>query len=77
MEFDALLKELDENLTISRVEKSGRVLYIYCDIGCTISKCKYCGTESRSIHSRYIRTVSDLPIQDYQVKLMITVPKFL
>ena len=76
MELDTLLKELDENLTISGVEKFGRILYIHCSINCTVSKCKYCGTESHSVHSRYIRTLSDLPIQDYQAKLVITVPKF-
>lgn len=76
MELDVLLKELDENLIINRVEKSGKALYIYCDINCTVAKCKYCGMESHSVHSRYIRTISDLPIQDYQVKLVITVPKF-
>ena len=71
-----MLKELDENLAINSVEKCGRVLSIYCSINCTVAKCKYCGTESHSIHSRYIRTISDLPIQDYQVRLVITVPKF-
>lgn len=45
-----------------------------CSINCTVAK--YCGTESHSIHSRYIRTISDLPIQNYQVRLVITVPKF-
>lgn len=75
MELDALLKELDENLSISRVEKFGGILYIYCDINCMVAKCKYCGTESHSVHSRYIRTISDLPIKNYQVKLVITVPK--
>lgn len=76
MELNVLLKELDENLTISEVKKSGRVLYIFCSINCTVSKYKYCGTESHSVHSRYIRTLSDHPIQDYQVKLVITVSKF-
>ena len=70
MELDVLLKELDENLNINRVEKSGKALYIYCEVNCTVAKCKYCGMESSSIHSRYIRTISDLPIQDYQVKLV-------
>lgn len=51
-------------------------LYIYCNINCTVVKCKYCGMESHSIHSNYIRTISDLPIQDYQVRLVVTVPKF-
>lgn len=76
MGFDELLKELDRNLIISKVEKSDGTLYIYCDIGDTAAKCKYCGMESHSVHSRYLRTVSDLPIREYRVKLVITVPKF-
>lgn len=76
MGFDELLKELDKNLTINKVEKCGGVLYIYCGIGHIVAKCKYCGMESSSVHSRYTRTVSDLPIQEYQVKLVITVPKY-
>lgn len=76
MGFDELLKELDENLIVNKVEKSGGTLYIYCDIDHTVAKCKYCGMESSSVHSRYTRTVSDLPIQEYQVKLIITVPKY-
>lgn len=76
MELNELLKELDTNLSIRKIEKSDKILYLYCDIDCTIAKCKYCGTESHSVHSKYTRTISDLPIQNYQVKLIITVPKF-
>lgn len=76
MGFDELLKELDENLIIRKIEKSGRLLYIYCDIDHTVVKCKYCGMESHSIHSKYTRTISDLPIQEYQVRLIVTVPKY-
>lgn len=76
MELNELLKELDTNLVIRKIEKSDKTLYLYCDIDCMIVKCKYCGTESHSVHSKYTRTISDLPIQNYQVKLIITVPKF-
>ncbi len=76
IELKELLKELDKNLNINRVERSERILYLYCNIKCTVANCKYCGMESRSIHSRYIRIIFDFPIQDYQVKLVITVPKF-
>lgn len=76
MELNDLLKDLDKNLIISKIEKSDRILYIHCDINCTVVKCKYCGMESHSIHSNYIRTISDLPIQGYQVRLVVTVPKF-
>ena len=76
MELNELLKELDTNLVIQKIEKSDKILYLYCDVDCTIVKCKYCGTESHSVHSKYTRTISDLPIQNYQVKLIINVPKF-
>lgn len=76
MELNELLKELDTNLVIRKIEKSDKTLYLYCDIDCMIVKCKYCDMESHSVHSKYTRTISDLPIQSYQVKLIITVPKF-
>ncbi len=66
-----LEKQASYNLNIMR-----KVLYLYCVINCSVAKCKYCGAESQSIHSWYVRTISDLPIQDYQVKLVITVSKF-
>ncbi len=69
------LKELDTNLVIQKIEQSDKILYLYCHIDCTIVKCNYCSTQSHSIHSKYTRTISDLPIQNYQVKLIITIPK--
>ena len=43
MELNEILKELDTNLVIRKIEKSDKILYLYCDIDCTIVKCKYCG----------------------------------
>ncbi len=40
------------------------------------SKCPYCENISSNIHSRYIRTISDLPIQNNKAKLLIVVRKF-
>jgi transposase len=74
--MDEILRELDENLIIIKTEKLNDILYIYCEIKKTTIKCKYCEKESDSIHSRYTRTISDLPIQNYQVKLVIDVPKY-
>lgn len=71
-----IIKELDENLYITGTEKTNGILYIYCQLNKHTAKCKYCGHESNKIHSRYLRTISDLPIQNYQVKLVITVPKY-
>lgn len=76
MRIDELIKELDENLILTKTEKLDGILYLYCEIKQTTTKCKYCKTENQSIHSRYIRTISDLPIQNYQVKLVLTIPKY-
>lgn len=40
------------------------------------SECPYCGEISNSIHSRYVRTLSDLPIQNNEVKLLLFARKF-
>lgn len=76
MIFNELVKELDDNLSIIKTEKSDEILYIYCQIVCASTKCRYCGQMSSFIHSRYARTISDLPIQNYQVKLIINIPKY-
>lgn len=76
MTLNKIIKELDENIEITRTEKLNGLLYLHCRIICQTIHCKYCGEESNSIHSRYTRTISDLPIQNYQVKLVLEVPKF-
>lgn len=76
MIIDEIIKELDENITVIKMGKSDKTLYINCEIKCGSVRCNYCGEVSNAIHSRYVRSISDLPIQDYQVKLMIKVPKF-
>lgn len=74
--INEIIKELDENLTVLKIEKSDKTLYIKCEIKCGAVRCKYCGEESTTIHSIYYRNISDLPIQNYQVKLIVKVPKF-
>lgn len=76
MTIDEIVKELDENLEIIKSEKSDGILYLYCEIKRGSVKCRYCGESSNTIHSRYIRSISDLPIQNYQVKLILTIPKY-
>ncbi len=51
------------------VEVSGRVSGA---VGC----CPDCGTPSSSCHSRYVRTLSDLPISGAVVKLRLSVRRF-
>ena len=76
MELDELIKELDEKLIVTKKAIRNNIMYIYCETKKIPTRCKYCGNESESIHSTYTRTISDLPIQKYKVKLVITVKKY-
>lgn len=51
------------------VEISGRVAG-------AAGRCPDCGTSSSSCHSRYVRTLSDLPISGAIVKLRLSVRRF-
>ena len=51
------------------VEVSGRVAGSF-------GLCPDCGTPSSSCHSRYVRTLSDLPISGAVVKLRLSVRRF-
>ena len=76
MELDELIKELDSKLVVTGKEIKDDIMYIYCETKKQSTKCKYCGQESQNVHSIYIRTISDLPILKYKVKLVITVKKY-
>lgn len=76
MELDELVKELDNKLVVTRKEIKDDIMYIYCETKKQTTKCNYCGEESEKVHSVYIRTISDLPIQKYKVKLVIKVKKY-
>ena len=76
MELDELVKELDNKLEVTRKEIKDDIMYIYCETKQQSTKCKYCGEESENVHSVYTRTISDLPIQKYKVKLVIIVKKY-
>ena len=71
-----LIKELDKKLEVTKEEIIGGTMYIYCETKRQNTKCKYCSKESQSVHSTYTRTIADLPIQNYKVKLIITVKKY-
>ena len=76
MELDELIKELDSKLVITGKEIKDDIMYIYCETKKQPTKCKYCGVESEKVHSVYTRTIADLPIQKYKVKLVIKVKKY-
>ena len=76
MELEELIQELDKKLLVTKKEIINGIMYIYCETKKQPTKCKYCGEESDAVHSQYTRTISDLPIQNYKVKLVITVKKY-
>ena len=78
MELNELIKELDKKLIVTGKEIIDGIMYIYCETERQITKCKYCGKESENVHSTYTRVISDLPIQNYKVKLIIKqiLPRF-
>lgn len=76
MNLEELLKDLDKNLTIKEYKKNENTIYITCEENTRINNCPYCNESSSNIHSKYIRTIVDLPIQNNEVKLLLIVKKF-
>ena len=76
MELEELIQELDKKLIVIKKEIIDGTIYIFCDTKKQKTKCKYCNQESENVHSTYTRTISDLPIQNYKVKLIINVKKY-
>lgn len=76
MNIEELLKDLDKNLIVTETKKIEKTIYITCEISKNESECPFCNHSSNVIHSKYIRTISDLPIQNNEVKLLLVTRKF-
>lgn len=76
MEINDIIQEIDEKLIVTKKEIKEKVLYIYCQRTSEFEKCSYCGHESAKVHSKYTREISDLPIAQYKVKLIVEVRKY-
>ena len=76
MNLNDLIKKLDNDLIVNETKIDNDILYIFCQCEKHEANCPYCNETSSSVHSTYIRTIKDLPIQEYEVKLVITVKKF-
>ena len=76
MKLEELLKDLDENLIAKEYKKAENAIYITCEKNSSSSTCPFCNELSSSIHSKYTRTIVDLPIQNKEVKLLLIVRKF-
>lgn len=69
--MEELMKKLDKKLKIINHEYEEDILLINLERTNKSAICPHCGRKSKNIHSRYIRTIKDLPIQEYKVILNI------
>ena len=74
--MEDIVKMLDENIKyVSHKIQEGRI-YIYVESNLEEVICPYCGQSSIWVHSRYQRTLQDLPIQGKKVTIIIGSRKF-
>ena len=69
--MEELMKKLDKKLRITSYEYIEDILSINLERTNKSAICPHCGKKTTNIHSRYIRTIKDLPIQEYKVILNI------
>lgn len=70
------MKKLDKKLKVTSYEYMDDILSINIERTNKSDICPCCGKKSTNIHSKYIRTIKDLPIQEYKVILNITAKVF-
>ena len=71
-----MMKNLNKNLIVIDIKKVDNVFYITCKMDTNESTCPYCNETSNNVHSSYTRTISDLSIQNNEVKLLLITRKF-
>lgn len=76
MEFSELIKNLDDKLILVNTKIVDNTIEIACYKEIYEASCPYCGQISNSVHSTYIRTIKDLSIQTYSVKLKLLCHKY-
>lgn len=65
-----------KELRITNTKSNSNEVYIYLHSNQRISRCPKCTTESNKVHSRYNRTLMDLPIIDVKLILIVEARKF-
>ena len=73
--MEELMKNLDKKLRVTSYEYIEDILSINLERTNKSAICPHCGKKSINIHSRYTRTIKDLPIQEYKVELNIETKK--
>jgi len=66
-----LVNLLDKQLKYEGHEIKGNEIHIRVTSKRKVLKCPYCGKKSRKVHSRYRRTIQDMPISGKKVYIEI------
>lgn len=74
--MDYLIKLLDKNLDYISHEIIEDTIYINVKSNRNFFVCPHCNTESEKIHSYYLKTFQDLPIQNKKVIIVLKNRKF-
>lgn len=69
--MEELLKTLDSDLVLIKAVVGEETIELHAKRDTVEETCPYCGAKSKSVHSVYPRTISDLPIQEKMVKIII------
>lgn len=76
MDFSELIKKLDDKLILDEAKTVNDKIELTCHKEVHEASCPYCGSICDRVHSTYIRTIQDLSIQSYFVKLKLVCHKY-
>lgn len=75
--MEEIIKKLDKKLKVIKYENiDENTIEIYVERTNKSACCPCCGKKSVNVHSRYTRTIKDLPIQEDKVILKISTKVF-
>ena len=60
-------------IKVSKIEFKPPVIHIYASLSRKRAKCTECKKYSYSVHDRYERRITDLPVFEYHSKIILTV----
>lgn len=63
-------------IIVSNIEFKPPIIHIYASLSGKRAKCPECKKHSYSVHDRYERRITDLPVFQYHSKIILTVRKF-
>ena len=69
--MEELLKSLDSDLVLIDTVIGEEIIELHARKDTVEETCPYCGAKSKSVHSVYRKTISDLPIQEKMVKIIL------